>query len=75
MFVAAEAEVVTAFFCRRCRAIAVNDGRIEELVLMQFADRSEQYGVQTTIGYPAPENAVDARGMNFGATGRILVDR
>jgi hypothetical protein len=40
VFVAAEAEVVATFFRHRCRAIAVNDGRIEELVLTQFANRT-----------------------------------
>ncbi|HEX3635048.1 MAG TPA: hypothetical protein VHV99_06085, partial [Paraburkholderia sp.] len=75
VFVTAEAEVIAAFFRRCCRAVAVNDRRIEKLILVQFGHRTEQYGIQTAIRCPAPENAVDARGMNFGATGRILVDR
>jgi hypothetical protein len=34
--VAAEAEVIAALFRRRCRAVAMNDRRIETAVLMKL---------------------------------------
>jgi len=43
----------------------VNDGRIEKLVLIQFAHRTEQYGISTALRCPAPEDAVNAGGDEF----------
>src|SRR5271165_552363 len=75
LLVPAEAEVVAALFRRRCGAVAVNDRRIEEAVLMKPRHRTGENGVDAAVVHPPPPDAINARVVSFQAAFAILVDR
>src|SRR5271165_6476958 len=75
LLVPAEAEVVAALFRRRRRAVAVNDRRIEEAVLMKPRHRTGENGVDAAVVHPPPPDAINARVVSFQAVFAILVDR
>jgi hypothetical protein len=74
-FVPTKAKVIAALFCRRGSAVAVNDRRIEEAVLMKPQYRAGKNGVYAAVGHPAPPNAINARVVSFSAAFAILGDR
>ena len=73
LLVPAEAKVVAAFFGGRCRAIAMNDRGIEEIILMKPRHRAGENGVHAATIHPAPPDAVNACVMRFRAAFAILV--
>jgi hypothetical protein len=75
MLVSAVAEVVSAFFCRRRRAVAVDDLQIQQLILMEPAYRARKDPLDAAIGLPAPHHPVDARVVDFRQPGCIAFDR
>ena len=70
-----EAEVIAALFRRRCRAITMNDRRIETAVLMKPRHRPSENSVHAAVVHPAPPDAVNARVVCFWVAFAILADR
>lgn len=56
-------------------AVAVDDRKVKQLVLMKLLHRARKDGIDATIGLPATKRAVDARIVNFRVTFCIPVDR
>ena len=65
MLVSAIPEIVATFLRRSRRAVAVDDGRVEELVLMKLMYRARKDPVDAAIGLPAPHHPVDTRVVDF----------
>ena len=75
LLVAAEADVVAALFSCRRRAIAVNDRNIQAVVLMKLQHRAGKNGVDASIDYPPPPDAINPRVVNFRTPLAIFFDR
>src|SRR5260370_28391585 len=75
MVVSAMPGIVGAFLGRSRRAVAVDDGKVEELVLMKLMYRARKDPVDAAIGLPAPHHPVDTRVVDFGAAFLISFDR
>jgi hypothetical protein len=73
--VAAIAEVVAAFVRCGRRAVAVDDGKVQDLVLMKLMDRARKDPVDAAISLPAPHHPVDTRVVDFRQTFCIPFDR
>jgi len=73
-FVAAEADVIAAFFRGGGGAIPVDNSEIEHPALMQQADAGSKNGVKTTEGQPAPPGGVNPGIVDFRATIRAFID-
>ncbi|WP_176079004.1 hypothetical protein, partial [Paraburkholderia tuberum] len=61
MLVPAILEIVATFLRRRRGAVAVDDRKVKQLVLMKLLHRARKDGIDATIGLPATKRAVDAR--------------
>ena len=75
MLVSAIPEVAAAFLRCSRRAVAVDDGKVEELVPMKMIDRARKDPVDAAVGLPAPHHPVDARGVDFRPPLCIRFDR
>src|ERR1700733_7788771 len=73
--VATEAQVIATLFRRRCRAVTMNDRRIETTVLMKPRHRASENSVHAAVVDPAPPDAVNTRVVRFRLALVILVDR
>ena len=74
MLVAAIPEVIAAFLRGRCRAIAVNNRQIKQLVIVKPGNRTGKDGIDTTGALPAAKRPVDPRVVNLGQSLSIPVD-
>src|ERR1700738_4427212 len=75
MLVSAIPDVVAAFLRCSRRAVAVDDGKVQDLVLMKFMYRARKDPVDAAISLPAPHLPVDTRVVDFGAAFVISFDR
>ena len=71
---AAEAEVVAAFLGRCGRAIAMDDGDVQAIVLMKFEHRAFENGIKASVCLPSPKGAIDAGVVNLRTALAILFD-
>jgi hypothetical protein len=60
LLVTAEAEVIAAFLGRCGRAIALDDGDVQAIVLMKFEHRAFENGIKASVCLPSPKGAIDA---------------
>jgi hypothetical protein len=67
LLVPAETDVVAALLRRCRRTVAVDDGCIEEVLLIKRRHRACKNGVKTAIRLPLPKRAINPRVMNFRA--------
>src|ERR1700682_3929197 len=75
LLVSVEADVVAAFLRRRGRAIAVDDGHIEEVGLMEPQYHDRENDIETTVGLPSSKGAINTGIMDFREPSRVLCDR
>jgi len=75
LLVSAETDVVAAFLRRGRRTVAVDDGGVEKIGLMQLQHRAGKDGLKTAIRLPPSKCAINARVMNFWAAFLIFLDR
>ena len=66
MLTAAISEVVASFLRRGRRAVAVDDGKLEQLVLRKLMYRVRKNPLDAAIGLPASHHPVDTRAVDFG---------
>jgi hypothetical protein len=75
LLVPAETDVAATFLRRGRRAVAVDDGGVEEIGLMQLQHRACKDGLKTAICLSPSKCAINARVMNFWAAFLIFFDR
>jgi hypothetical protein len=74
LLVTAEAEVIASFLGRCGRAIALNDGGVQTIVLSKPEHRALENGIKTAIRFPPPKGAIDARVVDLRTALAILLD-
>ena len=75
LLMTAKAKIVTAFFRRGRRAVAMDDVGIEQMRCMQCRDRTAENQIKAAMRMPVPEHPVNARVMNFWETVLSFFDR
>ncbi|MFC0695929.1 hypothetical protein [Paraburkholderia humisilvae] len=75
LLVTAEAEVATSFLRRCGRAIAMNDGGVQTIVLSKPEHRAFENRFRTAVRLPPPEGPIGARVVDLRETLRIAFDR
>jgi hypothetical protein len=73
--VAAEAQVVPAFFCRRGRAVAMHHLRVQQTGLMERGYRASEKGIDAAVLLPIPEHPVNPRVVDFRKPLLACLDR
>src|SRR5258708_25254466 len=71
LLVPAEAEVVAPLLRRSRGAVAMDDARVQAIVLMKPEHRAFENGIKASVCLPAPKGAIDARVLlvaGFSAT-------
>ena len=75
LLVSVEADVVAPFLRRRGRAIAVDDGHIEKVGLMEPQYHDRENDIETTVGMPSSKGAINTGIMDFREPSRVLCYR
>jgi hypothetical protein len=68
-------DVVAAFLRRRGRTIAVDDGHIEKIGLMEPQYHDRENDIETTVGMPSSKGAINTGIMDFREPSRVLCYR
>src|ERR1700712_3335179 len=75
LLVSVESDIVASLF-RGCRgAITVDDGHVEQPGLMESRDHGRENDIETAVGLPSAEGAINAGVVDLRMSVRVLFNR